>query len=672
MKHFYLKSLFAGLFLFAASSSFAYDFEVDGIYYNILSEEEKTVEVTSGDSYTGEIIIPEEVAYEEKKYSVVSIGKSAFRASYELTSITIPNSVKTIGDYAFDYCIALNSLIFGSSVESIGVLAFGHCKSLVLITLPNTVITIKESAFDTCTSLTTINLPNSITSIGDKAFYNCSNLSYIDIPNSITKINYMTFGSCSSLTSIIIPYSVKTIGNSAFVGCRNLSSIQIPNSVKTIGGSSFAKCSSLTAIDIPNSVTSIGGAAFSGCISLSKVVIPKSVIDIGNLIFRDCPEIKSIKVEKENNKYDSREECNAIIETETNTLIVGCKNTIIPNSITTIGNSAFNQCSNLSSIIIPSTVSTIEHDAFTGCKGLSSITLPPSVKVIGDYAFFECTNLQKAISLIEAPFNISENAFQKFGEHENVFTDATLYVPVGTKELYESTPGWNLFKNIVEMGLTPVEEDSDEKDFGEDAGIDENTKMDGNIVNNIFYNILEENGFYNPEEGCIVIKKETVDDFLEYIENKNLFSDEVKQQFTGLALMLKSNCQWLKITAEASGNMMLKVKIGNMPPMEMALDGKKTVEFPCSLAEPSLAYIYGSLLPHAGAKGTHRAKAEEAEDELKIYSIAWSEEQEATGIRQTEQQAATDSPTVYNLQGQRVLPTRQGIYVVNGKKLFVK
>ena len=326
----------------------------------------------------------------------------------------------------------------------------------------------------------------------------------------------------------------------------------------------------------------------------------------------------------------------------------------------------FAQCHLLESIDFLSKLECIENGAFKSCS-IKSITLPRTVIAIEENAFNGANELEKIVSLITIPFPINENCWFHL-DTDNI----PLYVPVGTKALYESTPGWNLFKNIVEMGLTPVEEDSNEMVFSEDAGIDENTKMDGNIVNNIFYNILEDNGFYNPEEGCIVIKKETVDDFLDYIEDKNLFSEEVKQQFTGLALMLKSNCQWLKITAEASGNMMLKVKIGNMPPMEMALDGKKTVEIPCSLAEPSLAYIYGSLLPHAGAKGTRRAKAEEAGDGLKIYSIGWSEEQEATGISHTEQQDTTASPTVYNLQGQRVLPSRRGIYVVNGKKLFVK
>lgn len=641
MKHFYLKSLFAGLLLLVASNSFAYDFEVDGIYYNILSEEEKTVAITKDNSYsslTGTLTIPENVNYKNYTYTVTRIEKNAFLGA-NMKSVVLPNTITDIGGQSFACCRNLESITIPNSVTRLRGSAFFECYKLESITIPNSIRAIEGAIFEHCRNLKHVYLPNSVTKIEKRAFNDCRNLQSINIPESVDYIGDEAFEDCSSLTSISIPSSVTAIHDYTFSGCTNLIEIYLPASITTIGEQAFRRCNSLYSVTLPSSITEIGECAFSDCISLSTITIPNSVKAIEESTFYNCKKLSSIE---------------------------------IPNTIETIAASAFCFCSELTIISIPNSVKNIGKESFGACQNVKTIHIPNSLTSIDEYAFSGCNSLETVISDIEVPFEISETTFQNYDEDKYVFTDATLYVPIGTKALYESTPGWNLFKNIVEMGLTPVEEDSDEKDFGEDAGIDENTKMDGNIVNNIFYNILEENGFYNPEEGCIVIKKETVDDFLEYIENKNLFSDEVKQQFTGLALMLKSNCQWLKITAEASGNMMLKVKIGNMPPMEMALDGKKTVEFPCSLAEPSLAYIYGSLLPHAGAKGTRRAKAEEAEDELKIYSIAWSEEQEATGIRQTEQQAATDSPTVYNLQGQRVLPTRQGIYVVNGKKLFVK
>ena len=221
------------------------------------------------------------------------------------------------------------------------------------------------------------------------------------------------------------------------------------------------------------SVTSIGIEAFYDCDGLTSITIPNSVTSIGERAFSYCYGLESIIVENGNTIYDSRENCNAIIETETNTLIVGCKNTVIPNSITIIGERAFSNCYGLTSITIPNSVTSIGEEAFYyctgltsvtignsvtsigdhafgGCESLTTVTIPNSVTSIGDYAFFACTGLTSVISLIEEPFEISEDVFENWVEDHNEFTTATLYVPAGTKAKYESTPAWNKFKNIVE------------------------------------------------------------------------------------------------------------------------------------------------------------------------------------------------------------------------------
>ena len=185
-----------------------------------------------------------------------------------------------------------------------------------------------------------------------------------------------------NITEIIIPeeivfghyiYEVKEIGEWAFWYCKSLTSVIIPNSVTSIGNSAFSNCSGLTSIKIPNSVTSIGWNAFAGCIGLTSIIIPNSVTSIGDYAFYGCYGLTSIRVEDGNTKYDSRENCNAIIETATNTLISGCQNTIIPNSVTSIGRSTFSGCSGLTSIIIPNSVMSIGDGAFYGCFGLTSI-----------------------------------------------------------------------------------------------------------------------------------------------------------------------------------------------------------------------------------------------------------------------------------------------------------
>ena len=184
---------------------------------------------------------------------------------------------------------------------------------------------------------------------------------------SVTTIGSSAFGGCSRLTSIAIPNSVRSIGEWAFDGCSGLTYVTIGNSVKSIGNNAFKYCSGLTSISIPNSVKSIGNSTFYGCSGLTSVTIPNSVTSIGRCVFSKCSGLESIIIEDGNIVYDSRDNCNAIIETETNTLISGCKNTVIPNSVTSIGGRAFSECSGLISINIPNNIKSIGYGAFAEC-----------------------------------------------------------------------------------------------------------------------------------------------------------------------------------------------------------------------------------------------------------------------------------------------------------------
>ena len=361
--------------------------------------------------------------------SVTHIGKRAFAECDYLSSITIPNSVVSIGEDAFYSCKSLTSITIPNSVTSIVLAAFSSCDKLtsMIVEATNPVYDSRENCnaiIETATNTliagcqNTI-IPQSVIHIGEYAFSFC-NISSITIPNSVTTIGKYAFA-YSDIASITIPNSVINIGEHAFDGCRNLTSVTIPNSVKDIELWVFANCSSLNSITLHDGITTIGEHAFINCPSLTSVTISKSVTSIGIGAFRDCEALTSIVVDSGNTTYDSRENCNAVIETRSNTLIAGCQNTIIPNSVTKI-----------------------YLEAFRGCSSLTAITIPNSVTRIGGWAFSGCSLLDTIYVEATTPPTL---------EYNNVFTGTpspTCYIPCGTLAAYQASDWANQVGEFVE------------------------------------------------------------------------------------------------------------------------------------------------------------------------------------------------------------------------------
>ena len=412
---------------------------------------------------------------------LTEIESSTFGNCANLTSIDIPEGVTSIGDYAFARCKQLSEITIPSSVTHFGKCVFWNTGFTSLPKLPESITTIVNNMFYECTQLSSIEIPKNITWIGDCAFGRCP-MAEIEIPASVTRIGVAAFANCTNLTSISIPDNVTDIGFNIFWGCTNLKTVKlsknisgiregsfkecsslesvvIPNGLKFIGQWAFLDCSSLSSIDIPETIEEIGEQAFANCTSLTQLFIPKSIINIKNeqrTFVSGCNSLSSIIVDEDNPVFDSRDRCNAIIETASNTLIAGCPATKIPEGITSIGSRAFCNFENLKTIALPSSLKNIEEWAFAYCSNLTSVVIPKSVSSIGNAAFFTCPALTSVTSLIEEPFEIKKDVFELYnGEiFERVFTSATLYVPKGCKARYETTAGWKNFTDIREMDGT--------------------------------------------------------------------------------------------------------------------------------------------------------------------------------------------------------------------------
>lgn len=439
-----------------------------------------TLETIGDDAFAGcrelkEIVLPN---------TVVAIGKEAF-ASTSIKTFVFPEKITEVAYGLFSSCDSLTTVVFPPTLKKIGKIAFWGA-GLTSIEIPATTTEIEYYAiapgrpFIGCRKLESIKvaegnpvydsrnncnaiietatntlivgcqnstIPDGVTSIDSCSFYGMG-LTSLDIPNAVTSIGYAAFR-YSSLKNIEIPNSVNFIGEEAFIGCGDLASVKLPDGLKIIEDYTFNNCSQLKTVNMPTSLERIGLSAFRGCTlmkdivfpntlqkigfgafnncrALTTIVIPASVSEIDENPFTNCYGLTSLSVAAGNTVYDSREDCNAIIETATNKLLTGCQTTVIPNSITAIGSKALASC------------------------GWTEVTIPAGITSIESGAFAS-DQLTVFTSLIEEPFAVSADAF---GLNSSADNGKTLFIPKGLTNKYKATEGWNWFETILEIGDT--------------------------------------------------------------------------------------------------------------------------------------------------------------------------------------------------------------------------
>ncbi len=448
MKHLLLQRLLLVAMLFTSLNAFSYDFIVDNIYYEILSETDKTVQVTYKNfvwatntytsDYSGDIVIPSTVTYNDINYTVTNIYDHAFIKCTELTSVSIPNTVTNIGECAFYSCSKLKSITIPNSVTKIGDSAFAECIELATISVPESVIDINHS-------------------FGNTAWYK-------NQPDGVIFINNLLYdykGTMPENTDFTVKEGTTVICHNALSCKGGLKSVTIPKSVKHIGMGAFNGCFNLETVTIEDGCTAfINDMAFEGCPKLATITIPNSIIEISSYAFSetawyDAQPSGSVYIGKVLYDYKGTMPENT--------------NFIVKDGTVCITNQTFNWSEGLVSISIPNTVKSIICGAIGYCKGLTSIAIPNSVEHIGEWVFSGCSNL-KTIYIGDSVKRIDEYAFNDLGEnlteiisasivpptaHESVFNynnldNVTLYVPVGTKTAYANAVAWNRFKNIVE------------------------------------------------------------------------------------------------------------------------------------------------------------------------------------------------------------------------------
>lgn len=453
----------------ASISAMAASVNVDGIYYELNNSNKRATVTPKGESgqytygvYSGDVVVPSEVTYNDKTYTVTYIGGGAFSECNELASVTLPSTITTIQANAFRGCSSLTSITIPKSVVSIAEVAFAECNSLTAFTveqgnssfcsvdgvlfdiqkkklisypaakedasytIPDGVELVSQFAFSMCNKLTNVIVSSGVRTIDWNAFNGSTSLQSVNIQSGVITMGSNVFKNCTNLTSVTIPPSVTDIGYGVFDGTALYSDennwdngvLYIDNCVieaksdvlsgtytikegtRVITDNAFSDCSKLTDISIPSTVKSMGAGVFGNCSSLKSISIPEGVTALGSYIFSECGSLKNVTLPEN-------------LESISSYAFYGC-NSIehinMPLSVTSIGTSAFYNCSGLESIVIPYGVTTINSHTFYGCSNLKQVEIPSSVSSIAGSVFSGCSSLE-SLTIPSSVSSIGSYAF---------------------------------------------------------------------------------------------------------------------------------------------------------------------------------------------------------------------------------------------------------------------
>ena len=435
--------LFLALMMLPMVAS-ADEVEIDGISYNLLTKG-SIAEVTGCNQYSGDVVIPEAVTYNDVTYSVTTIRKNAF-ANRSLNSIEIPSSITKICQEAFyngkatsvkikdlaAWCNINFESYFKTNPLSTASHLFLNDEEIHDLVIPDGVKTITSHAFYYFSGLTSVKIPSSVTSIGTECFAYCLGIKAIEIGDNAsqeaaTVLGMRAFYKCDNLNSVILGNNIVEIGRNAFDGCKSLQSIVIPNSVKTMGSHAFLGCESLESVQLSENLKRIEWASFGSCYNLKSIIIPDGVEFLGESAFGYCNSLTEVK---------------------------------LPSNLKKIDWCVFQYCTSLTSIDIPDNTHTIYRLAFIGCTNLKTVTLGKAIKDIYGGAFAECPAIEEIYCKATTPPTCYTERIDSYAKTMDVFYDSyieyvTLHVPAESVNAYKAVEPWKNCKEITTDGPIP-------------------------------------------------------------------------------------------------------------------------------------------------------------------------------------------------------------------------